>query len=334
MGLVMSPANYNQIALGNPFVTPIFPGTQAPIPNGTTAAQIAQAVRQHSEDLWQYKECCNLDKALTKLIMKAVNNTYLQTLQDRHNGYANVTTLQMLEHLMTNDGQLQPQEITANMTNLNKMWDGSTPLEDLIKQIENCCDFAIDGGAPIDEVTLVTSAYTNILNTDLYHHNCINWMHLPTPQRTWNNFKTHFLEEQCLQQLQSCNTHQAGFHSANTASESMMSNVEALANLATGVNTDRKAFAKLMKMNSKLMACVTTLEAEKENWNNNHNGNRRLPHGKKASVEDANRNHDYCSMQGYYVTSRHTSATCRMPGPNHNKDAMHKNNMGGNQAGK
>lgn len=76
------------------------------------------------------------------------------------------------------------------------------PLEDLIKQIENCCDFAIDGGALIDEVTLVTLAYTNIFNTDLYHHDCINRMHPPAPQRTWNNFKMHFLEAQCLQQLQ------------------------------------------------------------------------------------------------------------------------------------
>jgi hypothetical protein len=80
MGLVMSPADYNQITPGNPFVTPIFPGTQAPIPNGATTAQIAQAVHQHSEDLCQYKECCNLDKVFIKLIMKAVNNTYLQTL--------------------------------------------------------------------------------------------------------------------------------------------------------------------------------------------------------------------------------------------------------------
>jgi hypothetical protein len=80
MGLIMSPANYNQIAPGNPFVTPIFPGAQVLIPNGATAAQIAQAVCQHSEDLHQYKECRNLNKALTKLMTKAVNNTYLQTL--------------------------------------------------------------------------------------------------------------------------------------------------------------------------------------------------------------------------------------------------------------
>jgi hypothetical protein len=115
----------------------------------------------------------------------------------------------------------------------------------------------------------------------------------------WNNFKMHFLEAQCLQQLQSRNTCQAGSHSANAASKSMMSNAEALANLETAVNADREAFAELTKMNSKLMAHVATLEAEKENWNNNRNGNRHLPHGKKASIEDANGNHDYCSTHGY-----------------------------------
>lgn len=113
-----------------------------------------------------------------------------------------------------------------------------------------------------------------------------------------------------------------------------MSNAEALANLATAVNTDSKVFTKLTKMNSKLMAHVATLEAEKENWNNNRNGNLCPPCGKKASVEDANGNRDFCSTHGYYIASRHTSATCHMPGPNHNKDSMHKNNMGGNQAGK
>jgi hypothetical protein len=115
----------------------------------------------------------------------------------------------------------------------------------------------------------------------------------------WNNFKMHFLEAQCLQQLQSRNTCQAGSHSANAASKSMMSNAEALANLETAVNADREAFAELTKMNSKLMAHVATLEAEKENWNNNCNGNRHLPHDKKASIEDANGNHDYCSTPGY-----------------------------------
>jgi hypothetical protein len=44
-------------------------------------------------------------------------------------------------------------------------------------------------------------------------------------------------------------------------------------------------------------------------------------------------NFNYCSSCGGHVHDDHTSATCKMPGPNHNRNATRQNMMGGSTSG-
>jgi hypothetical protein len=104
---------------------------------------------------------------------------------------------------------MQPQDMTANIEMLNRRWDPSTPIETLIKQVEDCRDFAEDGNSPIQANTLINSSYTNIFNTGMYKQECNEWIRRPIEEQTWPNFKAHFLEAQahfleaqCIQNLQ------------------------------------------------------------------------------------------------------------------------------------
>jgi hypothetical protein len=83
----------------------------------------------------------------------------------------------------------------------------------------------------------------------MYKQECNEWICRPIAEQTWPNFKAHFLEAQCIQNLQNQSAQQGGFHGANATIENeRMCNAKALSNLATAVSADREAFAKLTAM--------------------------------------------------------------------------------------
>ena len=66
---------------------------------GTTATQIAFLHQQHDSTARLYKEYDFTYDDLKKLLLGAVDNMFIVTIQHHHIGYANVTTLQILAHL-------------------------------------------------------------------------------------------------------------------------------------------------------------------------------------------------------------------------------------------
>jgi hypothetical protein len=83
----------------------IFPVPANPVPSaavvaGTTAAVIAETTRLHREATQVYRTYQN-DQAIKKLIIKSFDDTYLNALSDKIVGYANCTSLQLLNHLLT-----------------------------------------------------------------------------------------------------------------------------------------------------------------------------------------------------------------------------------------
>ena len=113
-------------------------------------------------------------------------------------GYANRTTMDILNHLFTNYAQLTPTELADNMmVHLVKPWDPSTPFETVINQIERCTEFADDGGAPIPAQIILNTAYTLVFNSGAYFDEIRDWERKPAAERaTWDQFKAYMLEAQ------------------------------------------------------------------------------------------------------------------------------------------
>jgi hypothetical protein len=72
------------------FTTPINPGDVPIVPANATTAQVQALLRNHKENLHLWKLYNNVDAALKQQLLNAVNQMYLQTLENRNTGFAAV----------------------------------------------------------------------------------------------------------------------------------------------------------------------------------------------------------------------------------------------------
>ena len=98
LGLVLPEAKYLQLPNTAPWVTPLNPPAFVP-PEGATGPQIAAAKEQWQEEKATFVLCQATERALIALLVAAVDNVYIQALQDRITGQYSTSILQMLDHL-------------------------------------------------------------------------------------------------------------------------------------------------------------------------------------------------------------------------------------------
>jgi hypothetical protein len=147
--LTISVADYAAIIGMIPFPPPPAPPAAPVYAVGATDTAIGEAVRLYQEQLRCFQRYHDTDKALVRLIIQATPATYIQTLDDPAFGYANVTTLQMLNHLKTMYGALTDADRDANLARMTAPWSFPTPIEALFKQLEAGQRFAIYAAEPI-----------------------------------------------------------------------------------------------------------------------------------------------------------------------------------------
>ena len=322
LGIVLSDAIYNTIS-NTPWTVANHPGINPVVPPAATAHTTARIVREHTENMRQWREYQNVESALKKQLTNAIEPIYLRAIRNRHTGYANQTLRQILHYLFTAYGSLQPNELQLNQSKLQEPWDPNTPFELLIDQIEECMEIADAGGQPFTPTQIINTAYTLVFNTGMYFDECKTWRQLPNNDKTWTQFKTHFLEAQKDLRLQQQTTQQAGFHANFASTHNANETATALANLAEATASDREAFAALVTTNSNLTKQLTEALEEIKKLKKRLN-NRRAPEP----------NNNYCWTHGYSVHKNHTSATCRNPAEGHQREATRDNPMGGSSQGK
>jgi hypothetical protein len=114
LGIILSDAMYANIAPGAPFEAPDFPGNQPNIPGGATGPQIAEIVRNHTEQLREWHEHNHVAAALRLQIVKSMEAVYLRSQLDRHVGFANKTPRTLITYLFDSYGRITPQRLAEN----------------------------------------------------------------------------------------------------------------------------------------------------------------------------------------------------------------------------
>jgi hypothetical protein len=142
---------------------------------------------------------------------------YLRTLQHRHTGFSNVTTRQLIEHLLRTYGNITPTDIAANDKKFRSAYDAVQPVEHLFSQIEDTMDYADAGQSPYTAAQVLTNAYSLIFKTGMFSESCREWRRRPAAEQTWTNFKTQFAEAHQDLRLVQSTTQGAGYHNANNA---------------------------------------------------------------------------------------------------------------------
>jgi hypothetical protein len=345
LALVIPPTEYATLC-PTPFTTPINPGpTPVHAIAGATAAQLAAEDRLHTESLRIWNLYQNTDKALKRQLLSTVESIYVRALSNRNTGFANVTTLALIQHLLRVHGRITAHDLEENFTRFKKPWDPNAPFETLIEQMDDAVDFANAGGIPISAPQLINTAYTLLFNTGAFADACREWRRRPAVDHTWDNFKIHFaIAHEDNRLVQQHTTQGGGYHTANNAMDSFVTDTaEAFANLATAAASDRDVLRTLTNTNNDLLQQLSAKDAEisklrsqlgstkPPRGHSNHNGNNDENRPPRDPNKKRFKNDNYCWSHGYDIHPTHNSSSCHFPREGHKKEATRCNTMGGSQ---
>jgi hypothetical protein len=227
--LVVSAATYTTDA-AIAFDPPVNPGVAPVIPPAATQAQITEANRQFLADHKEFSTFKSTEAALKKQLIEAVPSTYINKLKHKSLGFANVSTLQIIEHLVTTYGTITTDDLDKNIELLHKDWAPTNPIEDLFEQIRTCIEFAADTD-PISEATAVRAATMNVEKTGLFSEAIRDWRKRPDADKTMENFIADFsLADAERHRLITTKT--AGYH--HSASAAMKVQIGSSTNTSNG----------------------------------------------------------------------------------------------------
>ena len=117
-----------------------------------------------------------------KVISNFIPEKYYKSLSSQIIGFAKVTSLQVLTHLITEYTELEDDDIQLIDHKMKEPISGENIFEYFIRIEWNQEAVAVQSPYTPDQI--VSTAYTNI--------DCQVWSQKPRLKKTWINFKAHF----------------------------------------------------------------------------------------------------------------------------------------------
>lgn len=240
--------------------------------------------------------------ALKRQLIAAVPDLYIKSLKHYTYGYANVTTLQILEHLIDTFGIIMPADLDANLERMNAAWHPPTPIEVLFEQLDSALQFATEGKAPIGEANAVRIGYNLVHKTGQFEVASYHWRLRSPADKTLAAFKTYF--HRANADLTTTSS-QAGYRAAAAIQPTPAQPTE----LATLTAVVTQLIAAMATNNT------TTSRSARNNTNN---------------ATPATRYRGYCWTHGVtHSTNLHDSTNCKKPAAGHQTTATEQNQLGG-----
>jgi hypothetical protein len=199
-----------------------------------------------------------VQQALKKQIISVFEPMYLDILNDKMVGYANISARDMSDHLFETYSNITAVDLKINFEHMRRAWDPQQPVESLLKQIQDCADYSEAGGFLVGHLQQINFGYAKKIATGHFMSACRRWNEKHTIEKTWTQFKSHFAAaHRQHKQIQGESAATAGYHSVNAAvshNEDKMdeATIGALSNLATATAADRGVVAALTQANSRL----------------------------------------------------------------------------------
>jgi hypothetical protein len=331
--LTLTPQAYLAIA-GVPFIPPAVPPAQPMLQGLNTAAQIAQAVRQHIEDRRVFTEYRDTDKALVRLLLAAVPIQYVKALEHEDLGYSGLTCIEILTHLHAEYGQISLHDTEQNQERMNAPWHPPTPIEDLFAQLDNGVIFAVAAGEPIVDRQVARIGYNIIMRTGQFTQACREWRLKPPAEQTYAQFKI-FFHRMNMDQQQTTTTTMAGFGTANATTvvgaanaTTVVANVYPSSVATTIDNTNSIAQSSLTNTQQQANS-VAQLSTELASLMREVKYLRAQVKTTKKPAVTTPTTLSYCWTHGFTKNTRHNSQTCTNQAEGHQVNATAGNTLGG-----
>jgi hypothetical protein len=151
-------------------------------------------LRKFEADTYTWHEYDNMSKALCKHIIAAVNNVYIKAKNSRVAAYNKVTVNQLLVHLFTQYGDINPNDIADNDKWFSKLWDGVELFENISKQFDDCIKFAQAALLPYTMAQIMNQATLVVYNTGLFYEDLKKWDNIPAATKPMNHSAITFVK--------------------------------------------------------------------------------------------------------------------------------------------
>jgi hypothetical protein len=190
LGLLMPDADYLALPGAAAY---ILPPTRPDIPNYAGVAGVREAAAAlYKVQQAEYNDAHGLKEQLMKLLIAAIPNLYLTTLEDDILGLALVTPKQILTHLLTEYAPIKADDLKTNLATMSAPWDPSTDLEHVFARAHKCRLFAASGGDPISDPAYVRILLEVFTESGVFTRALEAWRDKDDDEHTVANLKKHF----------------------------------------------------------------------------------------------------------------------------------------------
>jgi len=166
-------------------------------------------LRAFLADLKIFETYMATDIALKKYLVQAVPSTYLNAMSHHTLGFAQCSTLQLLNHLDSTYGTVTPDDLARNFDRLTAPWSANAPIEELWDQIRIARTIA-EGLDTITEPTAIRAATKILEDTGVFTQALLDWRKRPSAEHTMANLLSHFNAAD-KERLRALTIHQAGY---------------------------------------------------------------------------------------------------------------------------
>ena len=139
--LTVSPAVYSTL-YATDFVPLVNPGATAIITTGATTAVIANGRQSFTDATALFKKYKSANKALKQMILGAVDEMFVRSLQTKYVGYLNASKRDILKHIYSDYARILAADLNNNDVYLKTAYTPNQPIEILFDQVENTVDYA------------------------------------------------------------------------------------------------------------------------------------------------------------------------------------------------
>ncbi len=225
-----------------------------------TTAQCPQCKGEHKELLKQFKTWAGVRGGLKDLILKAVEEIYMEEIKAPTIGFLNVTPKAMLTHLNDCWGGLDFVDISTLIAERDGPWSVAevptaffTCVEKAIKQLEQV-------NIQSDQIASMNIPLAHFCKCGKFNPAVREWEARPIAFQTWDNLKIMMSIEYAKAKRQDTTTAAAaGYGSANAMIDDyVMVTEELVANLTKEQNKKMDATAKQLEV---LVASITAMTA-------------------------------------------------------------------------
>ena len=152
---VISAEEYTTLISETAFVPADDPGVQEPHSLGATAAQIFTANTLHNNTRDDFTTYRKTQVAFNSQLLEAVDDAFVNELNNSLWSYGQVAALQLLTHLHETYDWIMPDQLDENAAMLDREWNPENPMERLWQRAREYRSFALTGSGAITEAFAV-----------------------------------------------------------------------------------------------------------------------------------------------------------------------------------